>query len=221
MNPLLLFLACTEIKDSGEVPLEPMMTGTILPDTPAPSGDSVSGEFFGYHAFSFLVEDKFVTYISSNPNSTCSKVVDYLNINGDPYDPVDVLEPGGCNMYIEVEGFNNGSYSASNDIIASASSAIACAMGEGTFEMATFDADDTDYYWVADDGGPGAWWQGVPQMFSWEFSEADDGFLLDISMSSYTGAFIYEEFANNPASGTVSGTVQAEICEGLASTGVF
>ena len=128
MNPLILFLACTEIKDSGESPLEPMLTGTILPDTPAPSGESVSGEFFGYHAFSFLVDDKFVTYISSNPNSTCSKVVDYLNINGDPYDPVDVLEPGGCNMYIEVEGFTDGSYSASNDVIASASSAIACAI---------------------------------------------------------------------------------------------
>lgn len=213
--------ACTDIKDSGEAPIEPMLTGVIAPDSPAPSGESVSGEFFGYHAFSFLVDDKFVSYISSNPNASCSSVVDYLNINSGPYDPVNVLQPGGCNMYIEVEGFTNGSYSASNDVIQSASSAIACAMGEGNFEMATFDADDTDYFWVAADGGPGAWWQGVPQMFSWDFSETSDGHLLEISMTSYTGGFIYEEFANNPASGAVSGTVRSELCEGLASTGVF
>ena len=213
--------ACTEIKDSGDAPPVPMLTGTITPDTPAPSGETVSGEFFGYQAFSFLVGEKFVSYISSNPNATCANVVSYLNITGDPYDPVNVLQPGGCNMYIEVEGFTGSGYSASNDITQSASSAIACAMGEGTFEMATFDSDDTDYFWVAPDGGPGAWWQGVPQMFSWDFSESEDGHTLDISMSSYTGSFIYEEFASNPASGSVSGMVQAELCEGLASTGVF
>ena len=213
--------ACTDIKDSGEDALVPMLTGTIAPDTPAPSGESVSGEFFGYRAFSFLVGEKFVSYISSNPNATCSNVVSYLNINGDPYDPVNVLQPGGCNMYIEVVGFTETGFSASDDITQSASSAIACAMGEGTFEMATFDSDDTDYFWVAPDGGPGAWWQGVPQVFSWDFSESADGHSLEISMRSYTGSFIYEEFASNPASGTVTGTVESELCEGLASTGVF
>ena len=214
-------IGCTEDKDTAGDEVIPMLVGEIFPNTPTPSGESVSGEFFGYHAFSFLVNDKFVTYISSNPAATCSNVVEYLTLGGAPYDPVDVLEPGACNMYIEVEGFENGSYSASNDVLASAASSISCAMGEGAFELSTFDADDRDYYWTADDGGPAAWWQGFPNVFDWDFSSTPDGYELNISMTQYSGSFIYEEFANNPASGSVSGTVSSTSCEDLASTGVF
>ena len=45
----------------------------------------------------------------------------------------------------------------------------------GNLEMATFDSDDTDYL-GAPDGGPGG--GKGPQMFSWDFSESEDGHTL-------------------------------------------
>ena len=202
-----LLVGCSGEKDDGEV--EPMLTGTITPD-----GRDVSGEFFGYRAFAFNANDTLGAYISSNPNASCGSITEYLTSNS-RYDPVDVLSPGACNLFLKISDYD-GSLSAENDSIVSAASSIECAMGEGEFEYTELGENDVGYYWS------GNWWVGVPQEYTWNFSgNSEDGYTFEIDMNGYVGSFIQEEFDRYAAVGQVSGTVTAESCEEIFSTGLF
>ena len=58
--------------------------------------------------------------------------------------------------------------------------------------------------------------------FNWNFEgDSSVGYSLDISMTSFEGAFIKEELAKYGAQGQVEGLVDVEVCTDLASSGHF
>ncbi len=203
----LLLVACGEKEEE----IEPLLVGTITPDHPEVS---LSADFTGYKAFAFDINNTFWTYISSNPNAYCGDVVKYLNVGSEPFDPVNVLSPGKCNMLIKLADWQ-GSVSLENDAVAVAATAIECAMGDGEFTLMNLDGNGKDYYWT------GTWWQGAPREYRFDLEgDRDSGYVLDIEMTVLNGGFIREEFEKYEAYGTVSGVMDAYVCEGLASTGL-
>ena len=203
----LFSVGCSEKEEE----IEPLLVGTITPDHPEVS---LSADFTGYKAFAFDINNTFWTYISSNPNAYCGDVVKYLNVGSDPFDPVNVLSPGKCNMLIKLTDWQ-GSVSLENDAVAVAATAIECAMGDGEFTLMNLDGNGKDYYWT------GTWWQGAPREYRFDLEgDRDNGYVLDIEMTVLNGGFIREEFEKYEAYGTVSGVMDAYVCEGLASTGL-
>lgn len=203
----LFSVGCSEKEEE----IEPLLVGTITPDHPEVS---LSADFTGYKAFAFDINNTFWTYISSNPNAYCGDVVKYLNVGSEPFDPVNVLSPGKCNMLIKLADWQ-GSVSLENDAVAVAATAIECAMGEGEFTLMNLDGNGKDYYWT------GTWWQGAPREYRFDLEgDRDSGYVLDIEMTVLNGGFIREEFEKYEAYGTVSGVMDAYVCEGLASTGL-
>ena len=219
LRPMMLTVALVACAGEKEEEMAAMMEGTIVPDHPEVS---TSAEFTSYKAFGFDNNGKFIAYISSNPEAHCGDVVNYLNIGGDPYDPAEVLAPGKCNIMIKLaEGYEDG-IELSDDPISAAATSIECAMGTGEFRLETRgegQSQSRDYFWSGDDSH---WWQGAPQLYDWSFTgNFDQGYQLDITMNTYKGTFIHEEFTKYDADGLVQGSVQAYSCEGLASTGLF
>ena len=207
MAALALSISCGEKEEE----LVPLLTGTVSPDHPE---YELSGEFTGYKAFAFDINNTFWTYISSNPNAHCGDVVNYLIVGSDPFDPVNVLSPGKCNMLIKLAD-QNGSASLENDPVAVAATAIECAMDEGEFTLMNLDGNGKDYYWT------GKWWQGAPREYRFDIEgDRDSGYSLDIEMTVLNGGFIHEEFDKYEAYGSISGTMDAYVCEGLAATGL-
>ena len=203
-----VLIGCTGEKEEDE--LIPMLTGTITPDE-----RDVSGDFFGYRAFAFDANDTLGAYISSNPDATCESISEYLSGTNSEYDPSAVIEGGACNLFLKITDYD-GSFSAQDDTIASAASSIECAMGEGEFTYTELGENDLGYYWS------GKWWVGVPQEYTWDFSgDGENGYTFEINMTGYFGSFIQEEFDRYGASGDVSGTVTAESCEQIFSSGLF
>lgn len=203
----LFSVGCSEKEEE----IEPLLVGTITPDHPEVS---LSADFTGYKAFAFDINNTFWTYISSNPNAYCGDVVKYLNVGSEPFDPVNVLSPGKCNMLIKLADWQ-GSVSLENDAVAVAATAIECAMGDGEFTLMNLDGNGKDYYWT------GTWWQGAPREYRFDLEgDRDSGYVLDIEMTVLNGGFIREEFEKYEAYGTVSGVMDAYVCEGLASTGL-
>ena len=199
--------ACGEKEEE----LIPFITGTITPDHPE---IALSGEFTGYKAFAFDINNTFWAYISSNPEAHCGDVVNYLNVGGDPFDPVDVLVPGKCNMVIKLDNWE-GSLQAQDDRVLVAATAIDCAMGEGEFSFMNLDGNGKDYYWT------GTWWQGTPRTYQLDIQgDRESGYTIDLDMSVYYGGFIRDEFEKYEAFGAVSGVIDAYVCEGLAQTGL-
>ncbi len=204
---LSLALACGEKEEE----LVPLLVGTVTPDHPELS---LSADFEGYKAFAFDINNTFWAYISSNPKANCSDVVNYLNVGSDPFDPVNVLSAGKCNMLIKLTDWQ-GSVSLENDTIVVAATAIGCAMGEGEFEFMNLDGNGKDYYWT------GTWWQGAPREYRFDLEgDRDSGYTLDIDMSVLYGGFVQQEFEKYEAYGSISGIMDAYVCEGLASTGL-
>lgn len=207
MLTAVLSLSCGEKEEE----LVPLLTGTVAPDHPEMA---LSADFEGYKAFAFDINNTFWTYISSNPNAHCGDVVNYLNVGSAPFDPVNVLSPGKCNMLIKLTDWE-GAISLQDDTIAVAATAIECAMGEGEFSLTNMDGNGRDYYWT------GTWWQGAPREYRFDLEgDRDSGYTLDIEMTVFYGGFIHDEFEKYEAYGTVSGVMDAYVCEGLASTGL-
>ena len=203
---LALSVACADKEEE----LIPLLTGTVTPDHPE---YNLTGEFTGYKAFAFDINNTFWAYISSNPNVNCGDVVNYLNVGSDPFDPVDVLAPGKCNILIKLPEWE-GSALLENDRAAVAPSAVECALGEGEFTLMNRDGE-RDYYWT------GKWWQGTLREYRFDIEgDRESGYSLDIEMTVLNGGFIHEGHERHEASGTVSGLMDAYVCEGLASTGL-
>ena len=223
MFVILLTIACGGGDDSGDKGADgpaPMMTGTITTQGSPNAGGDLTGEFSIYRAFAFNAQvgnsQMMGAYLSSNKNATCDTVAEYLNVSGDAYNPENVLSPGKCNMFIKLTtGYDNG-ISLNNDAMGAISSGITCAMGEGEFSYSEMGENDIDYFWT------GELWTGNVQDYSWNIEgNVESGYTLDISMSSYNGYFTQSDFAEFPATGTVSGTVTAEPCAAIFSTGHF
>ena len=196
------FVAC------GPGPVLPMLEGALTPE-----GHEVSGDFYGYRAFGFDNEGILVVYIASHKEATCESVAQFMRATADPIDPSTIFEAQSCNIMIKTAGYE-GSWEVSDDRFESASSAISCTMGDG--EWVYQNGDDKGYYWS------GNWWAGFPIEYKWNISgDRASEYVLDIEMSVYEGSFPREEFSRYPASGLVSGTVTAEVCTNLGSSGHF
>jgi hypothetical protein len=160
-------------------------------------------------AFAWHVDDQLLVYISSDPGASCAGVVTYLSGGGD-LEPL--FEGGLCNVYIKLDqGYADG-FTAQDDPLYAAGTALGCPMGEGTFG-----GEAENYRWS------GIWWQGYPTTYSYAFSEdADGNYLVELDMSAYNGSLPYEgQAVNVTAAGSVSGSLTATACPGLEDTALF
>jgi len=208
MVPLMLaLLACAP---GEEEDLGPFITGTITLDE---RGDAAEIEFF--KAVAFDQGGGFIAYLSSNPAATCTNIVEYLT-TGAPVDPVDVLSGGTCNLFIKTGSGYDGGMDVTDDGIVGAGTSLSCHFGEGGWVYEQRDVGDVDYFWQ------GLEWQGHVESFSFDISGgAEAPYAMEIAMSSYNGSLIYEGLESAAASGEVSGSIEAEWCPGLATTGLF
>ena len=185
-----------------------MLSGTI-------DSDGSSGDVAGVEAFGWDDGDKLLFYVSSTPGVTCDSLSEYLSASGE-FDPSSVLTAGMCDFFFRLsDSYDSGGWSVETGDLMGAGAVVNCAMEDGTWELETRD-DDTDYYYT------GRWWQGTPDQYSYTFSGGGEGgtYTAELEMSSYSGSFIYEDFVADEGSGNVSGTVTAEWCGGLGTTGL-
>jgi len=202
MSLLFWMLAC------GPAPINPMLEGSLTPE-----GHELNGDFFGYRAFGFDNQGVLLVYIASHREATCESVAQYIGFESEPIDPSTIYEDQSCNLMIKTTGYE-GSWEVSDDRIQSASSSINCNMGDGEWEYQH--GADSGYNWT------GKLWAGFPILYSWNISgDRDSEYILDIEMTEYEGSFPREEFSRYPAFGNVSGTVTAEACIELGSSGHF
>jgi|GEM_PF-1226266 len=215
-----LAMGCTGDKDSGAsdvASLEPKITGTVTVEGEA------SAEVAFYRAFAYDQGGTMLAYLSSHPNATCSNSADFLRTNQPPYDPVDMFEPGTCNLFLKIENDYDNGYvwdqpsGADQPNFATLGSAMNCAMGEGEFDFFPLsETDDPDFNWT------GRWWEGGPSAYVYNLSGGGgENYSFTIEMSEYDGSFVHEPLNDSPAVGAVSGTIEAEWCESLGSTGLF
>jgi hypothetical protein len=215
-----LLAACSSKGDSGEEEIAtdmPQITGTVTVNGEA------SAEVAFYKAFAFDQGGTLLAYFSSNPRATCSNSADYLRLNQPPYDPVDMFEPSTCNFFLKIEndyvdGYSHDQTPSSDQVnFATAGSVLNCAMGEGSFEFVPLsDSDEPDYNWS------GRWWEGGPAVYSYNLSGGGgESYTFGIEMSAYEGSFVHEPLNDSPAAGAISGSIEAEWCDQLGSTGLF
>ena len=205
-----LLMACSGSGDTGDE-LSPQITGTI-----AAEDGKGEGIVEIYHGFGFDQGGVFISYFSSNPETDCDTITSHLQSHSAPYDPSEVLVGGTCDIYYKVSSGYEGELAASDDPMAAAGMAINCYMGEGGWLLETRDSDDTDYYWQGDH------WQGHPTVYDLSFSGGSgSSYSYSIEMSDYNGNFIYEDFDNDPAGGSVGGSIEIEWCPGLGTTPLF
>ncbi len=205
---LLILVACSDKSGDEGAAAEPQITGTI-----GLEGEAESGKVALYKGFGVDAGGTMMAYLSSNPDSTCGDVFDYLAADDEPYDPSGLIRGGTCDIFLHFEGYSSP-LEAANDPLVGASTVINCAMGEGSFELET--RDDTDYYWS------GRWWQGHPTQFSLGLSGGDgEGYSLDLELGAWEGNFIYEGLTRYAGAGSVSGSLDIEWCGQLGTVGVF
>jgi hypothetical protein len=216
----MLILACKEPEEKETVAEDTAVIDTDTGDTGEPvvidgfSGEitidsaGLVGTFSIEKAFGMAVDDTLIVYLSSNPDATCERVVRYLTPSSELEDPSDLRLGQTCDMFMKISSWD-GSFSAKDDRLAIASSAISCVLDDGKFIYKERGTDDFDYYWS------GRWWQGIPDLYtlSIEDSTKSDGFEISGEMSSFDGAFIYEKLQSEPGSGLVSGAADIELCE--------
>ena len=202
MSFLFLLIAC------GPAPINAMLSGSLTPE-----GHELSGDFLSYRAFGFDNQGILVVYMASNREATCESVSQYIGFDADPIDPSTIYEPQSCNLMLKTTGYE-GSWEVSDDRLQSASSSINCNMDEGEWEYQT--GEDRSFNWS------GKLWAGFPTKYKWNISgDRDSEYILEIEMSEYEGSFPREEFSRYPANGNVTGTVQAEVCMEMGSSGHF
>ena len=203
-------LTACKTDEKEETESTPQMMGTIAPD-----GEGISADVQIFKAFAMHTGSGFAAYLSNNPDASCASVTEYLRADA-PYDPSDTLVGGACDIAIRIDTWEDGEgKAATDDPLAAAGFAINCYFGDAVWELETRDNDDRDYYWQ------GREWQGSPAVYSYDFSEDGEDYILDLDMSAYNGSFIYETLEAAPATGGVSGTVIAERCESIAATPFF
>lgn len=203
---LLIALGCISGGDSSDS--DPTILGTV-------STNEGSAEVEIYKAFGFNFEDAGLVYFSSSPTATCESVAEYLT--EDKVDPTGIWPGGTCNLIVVANP-----WAGDMDVeVASGESNIEltwnlrCALGEGEFEWGTRgdQGNDTDYYWTGYD------WTGSPGTYSLSLS-GDGPYTADVTMGEFTGN--YPDIIDSiPADGTVSGSVQASVCQDLYNAPVF
>lgn len=197
--------------DSGDTETVPVDTGE--PPREGFFGDltitsvELAGRLAVEQAFGLAQDDTLLLYLSSNPAATCARVAAYLMPSDEPADPSDLRLGGTCDMFLKIRDWD-GDFSATNDRVAIASSAISCALGDGVFVYEERGDGYLDYYWS------GRWWQGIPDLYTLSIRDAaDGGFTISGEMTSFDGAFIYEKMQSEPGTGEVYGEAGITRCD--------
>lgn len=214
---LLLTAGCAgKTEDTGDE-LIPQIVGSIQPD-----GAADAGNVRFYKAFAFDQGGAFLAYLSSSPKADCTTVGQYLRVGAEPYDPEAVFAPETCNMFIKIaEDYDGGiDYTrTARDVTidtVGTGTAIECALGAGSFELTALENGEDDYYYS------GRWWVGNPLTYRYTFSgSGEDGYTMEIELSQLDGGFVQESLEEVRATAEVNGTISAEYCTDLASTGLF
>lgn len=214
---LLLTAACAGKDGDSGADLQPQIVGTISPD-----GAAEQGNVRFYKAFAFDQGGALLAYLSSSPEADCTEVGRYLQVGSAPYDPAPVFAPDTCNMFIKIsEDYDGGIDYTRNEAdagldLVGTGTAVECALGAGAFELTTLVTDDEDYYYS------GRWWVGNPLTYRYTFEGSGaDGYTLDLELQQLDGGFVQESMEAVRATAAVSGSIRAEYCTDLASTGLF
>lgn len=211
MTILLSGLVACGAGDEGAGYGDPLITGTLATD------DGSTADAAVYHAYYFVAGGKGIVYAASGPEATCAEVTEYIDVATTTYDPTNLLPPNTCNMFIL---FNYPSGAAENGFTFDAADwktgqwSVTCAMDAGTWEYGTSNGF-SDYYYS------GRLWQGAAYLGSTTLTGSDDALSLSVNLSDFDGNFIYEKMESIPASGLISGEIDATVCNSLGGTGFF
>ncbi len=171
-------------------------------------------------AFGYVEGSTMIAFVTGTDGATCESVADYLGPNSGALAKDDVLDGGSCTMLVRTREWDGG-WSASypdgeSSYPPSIESNIRCEFGDAEWVLEERGEGYEDYYWT------GTVWQGIPDVFEWDFSGGRSGFELDVEMSHYDGGFLHSYNHDEiPGSGTISGVVNAEWCGQLENATVL
>jgi hypothetical protein len=210
-----LAAACGPGGDDGENP-GALTQGTI---TENEEGHAATADT--YRAFSFATNGIGVVYLAPNPDTTCAGVKEYLTARG-VYDPRGVLVSGKCSMAMRFKYDTNAGFDGVTITDADIGSFwnVNCAMGEGDWEIQG-SGNDRDYQFTGENAW---WWQGAAGTFSTTLSVGTDENTPNVDLnlgSDFTGQFIYDDTFADPATGSVTGTLEPERCQELVQTPLY
>lgn len=205
---LITLLAC---KGGGDSEGPAFVTGELKTD------DS-EAEVSGRTAYGFHLDGKGLWYISTAADVSCDTVLTFLNHaeGNDPFDPQDVLYGGYCNISLVLNSYDGSEVQLTEaDGVLAAVWSFYCPMGTGEFVLEDRHGHE-DYYWT------GPLWTGSPT--TWSATVSGDGssgpYTLDLSMDGFDGTYS-DVIASIPATGQVSGTIDAVVCPDLYQATVF
>jgi len=205
---LALVLGCGQDPEKSTDDEAPSITGNIRLDEWSGTAQVEMTRAFAYEA-----DGSLVAFLSSNDATTCEAAGEYLS-GVHPLSKDDLMRGGTCAMTIVLkEPYPyDGDFAATGPETeinpgASVSSAIECAMGDGSFVRESRN-DSEDYYWSE------RWWRGTPFNYAWNISGGGGGTVtIEVDMSDYRGSLPFDGvYANVTATGEVSGTVKAQWC---------
>lgn len=178
------------------------------------SGEDLVGEVASRSAFGFNSGGRVIVYLASAEGVSCEDAATLLEGGDDTFDPSSLFEAGMCNLF--VVGDHDGGEATYDDSGYDLTWVLNCTLGDGSFVYEERDANDWDYYWTGD------YYQANPESWSATLSGGDgDPVGLEVELQDFMGYFIYDSGEDFPATGTVSGAVEATWCEDLKAASVF
>ena len=162
-------------------------------------------------AFGYIEGSSMIAFVTGVEDASCESVAAYLGPNTGPLSKEDILEGGSCTMFVRTREWDGGwsaSYPDGDEAFPpSIDSNIRCEFGDGEWVFEERGSGYEDYYWS------GSVWQGIPDVFDWDFSGGKSGIELNVEMSQYDGGFLHSDNQDEiRGTGTISGTVNASWC---------
>ena len=168
-------------------------------------------------AFGFHIDGTGYLYFASNPDATCSDVVDYLNhsSSSEAYDPTTVWLGGTCNLLLQLSSYDGEDFSfTGEDNYLKGFWNLNCAMGDGEFVYETRNSY-TDYYW-----SERVWVGGADDHETSVTHVTDETYEVDVNITSFDGNY-NDALGDVPLEGSISGIVEASWCSDLYQAGLW